>query len=238
MSALFGSLLLLLPMIGSMGLQYSNLYIGQPNKLWTARRIFIVYALVSLLVLIAEIYYIYEAFLAYKEMTNAKAKINSFTDDYFGSISSNDIPFGVYEKFLSDQFNIFYWGATQGCTNSKYALFWTFIGNNCKASINMANCKKCNTYSVQICEVDYETCSSSSSSSIACPYTACRSNIITYIVNNIMPVSYWVLAFTIIQGLLIIIAIVIAVETKTITQNVRRNRNSRNRSPGDNMRLS
>jgi hypothetical protein len=228
MTSLFGTLLIILPFVGSMGIQYSALYIGSPNRIWTAKRIFILYVLVSLFILIAEIFYLYEAFLAYKEMTHANKQITSYSDDYVSMTSISNIPLGTYEKILSNQFNIYYWGAAQEC-NNRYTLFWSWINSNCNDGISSTNCKKCNDYSVQLCEVDYETCTSISSS--ACPYISCRSNIIKYIVDNIMPLSYWILAFTILQFLLITIAIIIIYNVKSgRNQNRTNNNNNRMRS--------
>ena len=223
MTSLFGTILIILPLVGSMGIQYSTLNIGLlSNRIgWTARRIFILYVLVSLFILIAEIFYLYEAFLAYKEMTNANKKITAYSDDYFSMNSISNIPLGTYERILSNQFNIFYWGASQEC-NNKYAMFWSWVNSNCNDGVSSTNCKKCNDYSVQLCQVDYETCTSISSSS--CPYTLCRSNVIKYIVDNVMPLSYWILAFTILQFLLIIIAITIIFYVKNGRNQSRTNR--------------
>lgn len=222
MTALFGVLLLLVSILGSMGLQYKSLYIGQPSRIWTSRRIFLFYSVIITLLLGFEIFYIYEAFLAYKEMSNTTT--TAIPDDYFGSAS---LSFGFYESILSDRFNAFYWSATKGCNTKSYELFWYWINNNCKESMNMSNCKKCDDYSVQLCQVDYNTCSLTSLSS-TCPYIACRPNIIKFIINNIMPLSYCVLAFAIIQLIAIFTSIGLAIKTKNINQNSRSRNNRTN----------
>jgi len=222
--SIFGSILVMLPFLGSMGLTYNKNNIL--NGLWNAKRIFLTYILISCLLLACEIFIIYESFLAYKELNNVKKQTNNYSDDYFETISSSEVTFGIYEKILSNLFNNFFWGATQDCKSNRYSLFWSWISNYCKESISSTNCKICNDYSIQLCESDYDTCQLSSSSS-ACPYTNCRKNIITFIVTNIMPLSYWILGFTILQILLIIITIVILFfYLKSGTRNRNNNRNN------------
>lgn len=203
--SIFGSILVMLPFLGSMGITYNKNNIIN-GGLWNAKRIFLIYILISCLLLACEIFLIYESFLCYKELNDVKKGISNYSDNYFDTISLSEVEFGKYEKILSNLFNNFFWGATQDCKTSRYTLFWSWISTYCKDSISSTHCKSCDNYSVQLCESDYDTCKISST---ACPYTNCRKNIITFISMNIMPISYWILGFTILQILLIMISVVI-----------------------------
>ena len=98
--------------------------------------------------------------------------------------------YSYIETKFAEKFNPFFFGArsSESCPDLKYHWLWMILNDICDYNMTMPACSVC--YGATICEADERTCDESVWNSNACPYNACRQQILAYII-SIMDVSAW-----------------------------------------------
>lgn len=190
---LFGLILTTVSYIGNMGVNHQTKISG----FWTGRKILTIYQVVLVASLAAEGYMLSISLNTIKEFKVAYA---SLTNGVY-------IPYAAMEEHVAEKFNMFFFGATTGCLDPKFAWFWSWINSNCPQDyISQLWCERCDDYSVTLCYADEKTCLAPGDNGVsACPYEICRVGVVSYFVNNLKPFSYFVLAFTSFQCYLILL---------------------------------
>jgi hypothetical protein len=98
--------------------------------------------------------------------------------------------YSYIETKFAEKFNPFFFGArsSESCPDLKYHWLWMILNDICDYNMTMPACSVC--YGATICEADERTCDESVWNSNACPYNACRQQILAYII-SIMDVIAW-----------------------------------------------
>ena len=98
--------------------------------------------------------------------------------------------YSYIETKFAEKFNPFFFGArsSESCPDLKYHWLWMILNDICDYNMTMPACSVC--YGATICEADERTCDESVWNSNACPYNACRQQILAYVI-SIMDVIAW-----------------------------------------------
>eukprot|EP01038_Epipyxis_sp_PR26KG_P007481 gene7481-10195_t len=103
------------------------------------------------------------------------------------AIEDGETPtYELFESFVADKFNNFFFGATSSCKATLYFWFWSWVNRHCPSTLSQTNCQGCFSYSVTSCEADLQTCFSlSGGDGFACPYTICRQGLLDYLIGRL-----------------------------------------------------
>ena len=118
---------------------------------------------------------------------------------------------------MAEKFDAFFFGAASQCLAAKYEWFWGFINKRCTphdANMSQLNCQRCDDWSVTACVADARQCYTDGLHypnaegvevlNSACPYIACRQGVLSFILDNFPPFSYFVIGMVAFQIILII----------------------------------
>eukprot|EP01039_Chlorochromonas_danica_P004507 gene4507-4943_t len=196
---LFGLLILFASCIGCQGITNQTVKFG----LWTGRKIMAVHIILLALGLAIEVYIFKTALYAvgqYEDVYNEMVADPAVMPDYV-----------IYEGFIADKFNRFFFGASSECQKTVYSWFWSWVDGHCPSSITSSMCQGCHSYSLTFCQADADLCfdTSSMENNSYCPYTLCREDILHYIRQKIIPFSIALGAIIVFQIVLIILDILI-----------------------------
>jgi hypothetical protein len=198
-ASLVGVLLVQLAFLGCFGVSYQHRKTGP----WTGRRVLGAYEVALVCCLVGAIYMALYLFAAI-------ATFNSTYNDLQANTADDDevVVFETMEEVLARKFNDFFFGASYGtCGDLKYQWFWSLVNDECPDSISQSNCQKCAEYSITMCEADRIVCDATADQfGPACPYNACRKELLEYISDIATPISYTILAFVIFQLIFLVLA--------------------------------
>eukprot|EP01041_Mallomonas_annulata_P012025 gene12025-25193_t len=178
---LFGVAVSLVSFLGC----FAVLFQIQRKGRWTGRRIISVYLLILLLALLAELYVVVTLSATINSLRESKASLCT---------GCKPLYYDLFEKAISNRFNDFYFASVTTCGDKKFAWFYLWVNKNCPIEITQSRCQSCHPYSITSCAADRDTCSSENL--FACPYDLCRKQILSFLINQIGPLSYFTIAFT------------------------------------------
>ena len=159
----------------------SRLIILFYSGFWSGRRVLLIYQTILTAALAGVVYIVFICLITVNSFRNANNLLNA----------GQSAPFSSTEQYLSNRFNLFFFGAVYGtCKNTGFDFFWTFVNSQCQAPINQQTCQKCYDFSIASCVADPSQCTTegngnSNPSNIGCPYTYCRSGILNLLIKNI-----------------------------------------------------
>ena len=182
------------------------LQLSQPSLL-------VVHSVLLLAGMCAEIYVLAHSFNALAMFTKTLEVLKPQLADQLLHETVPSAPFSEIEAGLALRFNTFFFGAMASCVNSNFAWWWAIIADNCQPSLGINRCVSCDGLSITSCAGDSMSCLSYTSPSgspqepsagIACPYSICREGITQYLVRQINPFAYTLLAFLALQASVLI----------------------------------
>jgi len=196
---LFGLIITLIAYLGYKGVMYQRM----PNEFtgWRGLRIILIYQFCLVCALIAEIYWLVQSLQSISNLRDTAVVVAK------GTTSALTIPYTPLEAQLAYKFNTFFFGASSVCNTIKYEWFWSFVQARCKSitpNLSQLACQRCDDYSVTNCAGDQRTCNNNQDyTNVACPYNVCREGLLQYILNEMKPISNFIIAFVIFQIVLI-----------------------------------
>lgn len=216
-SLLFSTCVLLFAIIGwaTISRHYKR-YTPPPLSPHTLASIFsrghllVIFQFLLIAALVVETYVLAHAFDALLILKTAKKSLSLQTRN----TTSLDLPpvaaFSELEHNLARRFNSFFFGAAASCTNANFSWWWDWLAIHCQPDLHLNSCTTCEEYTVTYCAADVASCYDSISPSgmpqtpgdgASCPYTLCRQNITLYMLEQIYPFVYCVLAVMGVQGI-------------------------------------
>lgn len=206
---LFGFFVLLISIFGCLGI----LHQVKRDGCWTGRKVLAVYVTILIGALAAEIYMAMTVSNTLLSLKSARS-----------SLSTNTVlDYDAFENALAARFNTFFFGAASVCNDINFVWFWDFVNNKCPASVNQAHCQACNQYTITMCSAFSQLCYKDSSAfQYACPYVTCRSQMLTYVINQLGPFYYFTFFFMALQlAVLGLSCCLICFHDKDVDQEVR-----------------
>jgi len=197
---LFGVIMTCMAWLGGQGVFYQR----KESKFtsWSGTRILCVYQAFLVVAVIFEVLWVVVSMDAFVLLRD-NAKI----------VLANDPavpvpPMSSLEYKFAEKFNAFFFGAVSICDNVAYQWFWNFVNKRCtlfNANMSQLQCQRCESYSVTACAADSKACYETSYGleGVACPYQACRSGVLEYIVAMFKPFIYFGLFLFIFQMILV-----------------------------------
>lgn len=110
---LFGAIIILVSVLGCLGVKYQR----REKGFFTGRNILLIYQLILIGTLIAELYVV-------AQLTSTCNILQEASDNLSAGEPSE---FGQFESILSERFNEFYFSAVDTCTDAKYHWFWIWV---------------------------------------------------------------------------------------------------------------
>jgi hypothetical protein len=111
-------------------------------------------------------------------------------------LSTSDVvpEYALIEEKLQEKFDDFFFAAreAEACPDMKYYWMWLIINDICTYHMTMPACSVC--YGATICEADQRTCEESGEwDHFACPYNACRKEILGFTIGYMDTIAWIVL---------------------------------------------
>mmetsp|Transcript_33324 Transcript_33324/g.33935 ORF Transcript_33324/g.33935 Transcript_33324/m.33935 type:complete len:334 (-) Transcript_33324:98-1099(-) len=212
---LFGISIMLVSLLGCYGVYYQV----ERKGYWTGRRIIAIYLCILFAALIGELYVV-----VYLSST-----INSLrlSQDSLKCVNCEVLSYDEFEIAISKRFNDFYFAGIKSCGDSKFNFFWDWIRSNCPGTISYNTCERCQDYTIRTCQASEEACYQESGEYLsACPYDICREPVLAFLIRQIGPLSYFTIAFTGFQILLMTFGCCLCCYTEKQTEQEMKIRNS------------
>lgn len=127
--------------------------------------------------------------------------------DVSASPASYTVESAVSESYFSYIFNQGYFSASAGCLSKATKFFWTFIKDNCPSTIQQDRCQRCYFYTTTLCQADSFSCYQGVETGPTCPYTICRSGLLTWAIAQLKLFYALGVAFSVYQTLVIVLVI-------------------------------
>jgi hypothetical protein len=120
------------------------------------------------------------------------------------------LSFATFEGVLSKEFNRFFFDAISDCNKTLYLWFFSWINDNCPASMDQLNCQGCYDYSLTFCAANENLCYKTSQHGNAyCPYTICRYGLLNYFHSRVKQFAVALLVILCLQLLCILFDLMI-----------------------------
>lgn len=121
--------------------------------------------------------------------------------------------FTYLESKIKDKFDPFFFGAMTSdyCPDLKYAWMWLVVNDICDENMQETTCSEC--YGATCCDADPYACDYgvpglfNGTYNNACPYNACRKNLLKHIIDNFDAVSIAILSLTLYILIMIVLTI-------------------------------
>jgi len=190
------------------------------------RHLIILSMLLVVCCMFVEIYVLAQAYSAVTAFTSTIAVLNKQQKLMTTPLDVPQAPFSNLEASLSVRFNTFFFGGTESCTNSNFGWWWDWIATHCPGlQLELNSCVSCGGLQQTLCNADSTSCYAKQSplglaqvsgQGVTCPYSICRVGITTYMISQINPFVYTVLAVLSVQCItLTLYAVLLARDFKT-----------------------
>ena len=179
----------------------------------------------------AEVYVLSHTFNALESFTKTAALVQPQLSN--STLVSGDVvpvaSFSALETDLSDRFNSFFFGAVDSCTNPNFGWYWDWIAKECASTsghsggstggksggpLDLNTCVSCEGSLLTYCAADSATCYSTFLNSVpgrgpACPFTLCRYGATRYMISQVGPFAYTLLAVLLVQSIVLVLTLVL-----------------------------
>lgn len=200
-----GIIIGVLAWLGQQGVAFQTKSVG---TFWSGRKLLAFYDIMLFAILCAELFVIYISLSVLKELMSVYADIMVNPEDKWPALDGIELQ-------IATKFNLFFFGAATKCQDPKYLLFWQFVDEKCPADISSTRCRGCGDDYITQCYADYNQCMSvDNGEGMACAYSICRKNFLTFFIKNLYPISYAVLGFIVFQILMFLMGLILLCYTK------------------------
>lgn len=138
--------------------------------------------------------------------------------------SSSSLTYADGEDFIDDVFNKLYFAVYATCRQTQTSPLMLWVEANCPERLSRVNCLKCTPYSSGQCAADQTECYSGSRyASVACPYSICRREMVSFVLDVLDKFMLFAYSFISLQSALFLWMIVMYIFCTLVAQRDKEN---------------